>query len=85
MDQHFTEANLEFLAVEAAIGNGELLSNWARTQGCTDNVSAEFNSEVQKNYQHIFIFGQTHIQSLRNLKNVIKNNSSLAKNCKLNS
>lgn len=85
MDHHFTEANLEFLAAEAAIGNGELLSNWARTQGCNDSVQGVFGAEVQKNYGELFGRGQNADQSLYNLKKVIKSNSTLTKNCKFNS
>ncbi len=81
MDIHFTEANFEFLAAEAAIGNGEYLSGWARSQGCSDAVGNEFKTEVQKNFMKIFGNGQNYSQSLLNLKKMIKNNPNLTRSC----
>ena len=81
MDMHFTEANFEFLTAEAAIGGGEYLSGWARSQGCTDAVENEFKTEVQKNFIQIFGNNQNYSQSLSSLKKVIKNNPNLSRFC----
>lgn len=81
MDIHFTEANILAITAEAAVGFGEYLSGWARSQGCADSVGFEFNEVVQKNYEQIFGNSKDYSVTLSNLKSIIKKTPILAQSC----
>lgn len=81
MDIHFTEANIDAITAEAAMGSGEYLAGWARSQGCADSVGNEFNEVVQKNYMQLFGYSKDYTNSLSNLKKLIKNTPVLARFC----
>jgi len=51
---HFTESNLDALRVDAARGEGEYLSAFADTMGCSWKALPAFKTVIQTNYDSVF-------------------------------
>lgn len=53
-DLHFADANYEILATELAQGQGEMVTAFAVTLGCTSEASETFGRVMQENYENLF-------------------------------
>lgn len=50
----FLKHNLSLIAKESSRGEGEMLSGFAQTFGCSQEAIVPFKQTLQRNYQHIF-------------------------------
>jgi hypothetical protein len=78
----FAQSNYSSLAREMAVGEGENLNTLASLYGCSQESYGEFNSMVQKNFEHII--QNENISSnemLVSLENEMAGHAVLSKSC----
>ncbi len=75
---HYADANYENLMTEIAEGQGEFLTGFAQTMGCTG--SSDFSSVLQSKYQTISS-GKTPGELVRKVKAIIRDTASLSASC----
>ena len=74
--------NHDMLTQEMAQGSGEYLSAFARTLGCSENVTAEFGRTMQTNYSTIVGDENTSaVEMFHNVKRHLRSNPVLANGC----
>ena len=78
----FAQTNYSSLVREMAAGEGENLSTLASMYGCSKESHGEFNSMVQKNFEHLVQSERTTPdQMLVSLENEMASHTVLSKSC----
>lgn len=81
LQQHYAEANLDQLAVEMAVGDGEYLRGFAFVLGCSDAAYGDFSSLTQSKYAEIFGGEVDAAKLLERVKTEMKASPSVARGC----
>ena len=76
----FASANFEPLMMEMAQGQGEYLTGFARTMGCSDAAVGEFSRAMQKNFNQVSS-SKNSAELFYSAKEQINNNQALAALC----
>ncbi len=75
----YIENNREVVTKEAARGNGETLVGLASILKCSDQ--SVFNSNVQSNFEKVFINSENAYSNVKSLMEVINSNEQLKSSC----
>ncbi len=79
---HYAEVNLEQLSLEMAKGDGQFVSTFAMTLGCSDAVTPAFNKMTKQNYENIFTNENVKAADmLKNLGTSLRQDKNLTQNC----
>lgn len=80
---HFVKENLDQLEVELAVGKGHYVEQFASVMGCHQKPD-HFINTMKKSYVKLFNKGSINSNELlKNVKNTIKGNPYLSKECAL--
>jgi hypothetical protein len=78
----YVASNFYPLTAEMADGQGEYLVGLAQVMGCNDAVISDFNQATQKSFNMITDNADAY-QTVQNVKQVVRQNPVLSKNCVL--
>lgn len=78
----FLMANLDHVAEEASVGQGEYLYAYAYLLGCSGNSIPQFVNATQENYGAIFSQPENHTYILHKTKEIIGASPALSQTCR---
>jgi len=78
----FLMANVDHVAEEASVGQGEYLYAYAYLLGCSENSMSQFVDATQKNYGEIFSQPDNHDHVLYKTKEIIDASPDLSRSCR---